>query len=86
MSDYPDRLLGCDCSRTLVLPGSYGLRRSQPREGLVRATVPGDYECFTRTRNRKPFLTRNGNGAASRCFCDPCVGYGVDHTRRVAGV
>jgi hypothetical protein len=86
MSGYPEWLLGCDCSRTLVLPGSYRLRRSQPREGLVRATVPGDYECFTRTRNSKPLLTNKGNRTASKRFCDPCVGYGVDHTRRVAGV
>lgn len=86
MSNYPEWLLGCDCSRTLILAGSYRLRRSQPSESQVRATVLGDYESFTRTRNLKPLLTKKGNRAASRRFCDPCVGYGVDHTRRVAGV
>jgi hypothetical protein len=85
MSGYTDRLLGCVCNRTVVLPGSYRFRRSQPGESLVSVAVPGDYESFTRTRNRKPSLTKKRNGGASRGFCDPCVGYGVDHTRRVAG-
>ena len=86
MSGCAEKLLGYECERTVALPGPDCLRQSQPGGNLVRTAVPGDYESFTGPRRRKPFLTKKGNGAALQCFCDPSVGYGVDHTRRVAGV
>ena len=85
MSGYSDVLPDCDRNRTAVLPRSCRCQRIQPGESFLGVAVPGDYESFTRTRNRKPSLTRKGNGAASQRFCDPCVGYGVDYARRVAG-
>jgi hypothetical protein len=77
--------LSCDRNRTAVLPRPIRFRRSQPGESLVSGAVAGDYEFFTRTRNRKLSLTKKGNGTPSRRYCDPFVGYGVDYTRRVAG-
>ncbi len=85
MLDYTFKSPCCGRNRTAVLPRPSRFPRSQPGESLVSVAVAGDYELFSRPGNRKPSPTKKGNGAPSRRHCDPFVGYGVDHTRRVAG-